>query len=44
MGYWELPIEGRRINVSDWNAGNRYRSKLAYMIKQLKRNEAEGKI
>lgn len=39
MGYWRLPIPGRTINVSDLNAGDRYRTKLAYMLKQLSKYE-----
>lgn len=35
MGYWRLPIPGRYIMVSDLNAGDRYRTKLAYMLKKL---------
>lgn len=35
MGYWTLPIEGKTIQVSDWNAGDNRRAKLAYMLQEL---------
>lgn len=39
MGYWQLPIANKEILVSDWNAGSNRRTKLAYMLRELKRNE-----
>ena len=39
MGYWRLPIPGHVINVSDLNAGERRRTKLAYMLKKLSQYE-----
>lgn len=37
LGYWVLPIPGDKVSsiVSDWNAGDRRRDKLAYMLKAL---------
>ena len=39
LNYWRLPIPGHSICVSDLNAGERRRTKLAYMLKQLSRYE-----
>lgn len=37
-GYWELP-DPLTIKVSDWNAGDNRRAKLAYMLKQWEREK-----
>jgi len=37
MGYWRLPEPLDNHCVSDWNAGDRRRSKLAFMLKELDR-------
>lgn len=42
LGYWQLPIEGRTVCVSDLNAGDNYRAKLAYMLSQLEQEKRKA--
>ena len=39
FGYWRLPLPGRHVYICDLNGGERYRDKLAYMLRQLDRHE-----
>jgi len=39
LGYWQLPIDGRRVCVSELNGGKRRRDRLAYMIRELERQK-----
>lgn len=37
FGYWSLPVPCHNTSVSEYNGGDRLRSRLAYMLNQWKR-------
>lgn len=39
MGYYRLEYEGRQVLVSVWNAGDRGRDQLAYLIRQFEKHQ-----
>lgn len=44
MGYWRLPLgPDRHVSVSCWNAGPRWRDRLAFMLRELERYQKEGR-
>lgn len=42
MGYWRLPEPLNNLLVSDLNAGDRRRAKLAYMLKEWDRAKTKA--
>jgi hypothetical protein len=42
MGYVNLGVEGQHTSVSHLNAGNNYRAKLAYLLRERERVEHEA--
>lgn len=42
MGYVRLNVPGHHICVSHWNAGPNLRAKLAYLIREQERRQAEA--
>ena len=40
LGYWQIP--NSTTHVSDENAGDRYRDKLAYMLAEWRKIEAKA--
>lgn len=41
LGYWRVPIKDQHLLVSDLNAGQNRRRKLAYMLAVLEREQAK---
>lgn len=42
MGYYRLPEPYSNISVCALNAGNRYRDRLAYLLKYVEREEQKA--
>lgn len=42
MGYVRLNVSGQHVCVSHWNAGNNLRAKLAYLLREQEKRQAEA--